>query len=183
MHPSAIVINGRTALFSIVHDITDRVRAERQLVESEANYRRALEQASDAIVVSDRQGAILDANARAEELLGFPREEIVGKRMDDFLMPEDRERKPFRLRDLLEGRSVLSEHRLQRKAGGTADVEISARDLGDGRFQAIVRDISERRRLEEQLRQAQKMEVSASSPAGSPTISTISSLSSWPTAR
>ncbi len=159
VHPSAIVINGRTALFSIVHDITDRVRAERQLVESEANYRRALEQASDAIVVSDRQGAILDANARAEELLGFPREEIVGKRMDDFLVPEDRERKPFRLRDLLEGRSVLSEHRLQRKAGGTADVEISARDLGDGRFQAIVRDISERRRLEEQLRQAQKMEA------------------------
>ncbi|MDZ4865201.1 MAG: PAS domain S-box protein [Gemmatimonadota bacterium] len=159
VHSSPIVLNGRTALFSIVHDITDRVRAERQLVESEANYRRALEQASDAIVVSDRQGAILDANARAEELLGFPREEIVGKRMDDFLMPEDRERKPFRLRELLEGRSVLSEHRLQRKAGGTADVEISARDLGDGRFQAIVRDISERRRLEEQLRQAQKMEA------------------------
>jgi PAS domain S-box-containing protein len=159
MHSSPIVLNGRPTLFCIVHDITDRLRAERQLVESEANYRRALEQASDAIVVSDRQGTFLEVNARAEEILGYRRMEIVGKRMEDFLPPEDRERVPFRLRDLLEGRSVLAERRLQRKGGGFVDVEISARDLGDGRVQAIVRDISERRRLEEQLRQAQKMEA------------------------
>ncbi len=159
VHSSPIVLNERRTLFSIVHDITDRVRVERQLVESESNYRRALEQASDAIVVSDRQGAILEVNARGEEILGYRREEIVGRRMDDLFAAEDRERKPFRLRDLIEGRSILSERRLIRKNGTHADVEISARDLGDGRFQAIVRDISERRRLEEQLRQAQKMEA------------------------
>ena len=159
VHSSPIELDGRRVLFSIVHDITDRVRAERQLVESEANYRRALEQASDAIVVSDRQGSILEVNARTEEILGFRREEIVGRRLEDFLPSEDRDRKPLRIRDLLDGGSILSERRLQRKNGTLADVEISARDLGDGRFQAIVRDISERRRLEEQLRQAQKMEA------------------------
>ena len=159
VHSSPIVLNGRPTLFSIVHDITDRVRVERQLVESESNYRRALQQASDAIVVSDRQGVILEVNARAEELLGFPWEEIRGRRMEDFVAPEDRDRLPLSLRDLLEGRATLHERRLARKGGGLVEVEISARDLGDGRFQAIVRDISERRRLEEQLRQAQKMEA------------------------
>jgi PAS domain S-box-containing protein len=159
VHSSPIELDGRRVLFSIVHDITDRVRAERQLVESEANYRRALEQASDAIVVSDRQGSILEVNARTEEILGYQREEIVGRRLEDFLPVEERDRKPLRIRDLLDGGSTLSERRLQRKNGSMADVEISARDLGDGRFQAIVRDISERRRLEEQLRQAQKMEA------------------------
>ena len=159
VHSSPIELDGRRVLFSIVHDVTDRVRAERQLVESEANYRRALEQASDAIVVSDRQGSILEVNARTEEILGYPRDEIVGRRLEDFLPAEERDRKPLRLRDLVDGRSILSERRLQRKNGSMADVEISARDLGDGRFQAIVRDISERRRLEEQLRQAQKMEA------------------------
>jgi two-component system cell cycle sensor histidine kinase/response regulator CckA len=159
MHASPILLNGRPTLFSIVHDITDRLRAERRLVESEANYRRALEQASDAIVVSDRQGVILEANARAEEILGFDRAEIVGHLFEEFVPAEDRERMPFRVRDLLEGRSVLAERRLRRKTGGFVDVEVSARDLGDGRVQAIVRDISERRRLEEQLRQAQKMEA------------------------
>ncbi|HWA57618.1 MAG TPA: PAS domain S-box protein [Gemmatimonadales bacterium] len=159
VHSSPFELDGRRVLFSIVHDITDRLRAERQLVESEANYRRALEQASDAIVVSDRQGVILEVNARTEEILGFRREEVVGRRLEDYLPAEDRERKPLRLRDLLDGGSLLAERRLQRKNGTLADVEISARDLGDGRFQAIIRDISERRRLEEQLRQAQKMEA------------------------
>jgi PAS domain S-box-containing protein len=159
VHSSPIELDGKRVLFSIIHDITDRLRAERQLVESEANYRRALEQASDAIVVSDRQGAILEVNARTEEILGYPREEIVGRRLEDFVPPEERERKPLRLRDLVEGRSMLAERRLSRRNGSVAEVEISARDLGDGRFQAIVRDISERRRLEEQLRQAQKMEA------------------------
>ncbi len=159
VHSSPIVLNGRRTLFSIVHDITDRVRAERQLVESEANYRRALEQASDAIVVSDRHGVILDVNARGEELLGYTRGEAIGRPIEDFSVPEDRERMPLRMRDLLGGRSVLSERRLVRKNGSIAEVEISARDLGDGRFQSIIRDISERRRLEEQLRQAQKMEA------------------------
>jgi len=159
VHSSPIELDGKRVLFSIIHDITDRVRAERQLVESEANYRRALEQASDAIVVSDRQGVILEVNARTEEILGYSREAIIGKRLEDFLPAEERERKPLRLRDLVEGRSLLSERRLQRRNGSIAEVEISTRDLGDGRFQAIVRDISERRRLEEQLRQAQKMEA------------------------
>ncbi|HTS88183.1 MAG TPA: PAS domain S-box protein [Gemmatimonadales bacterium] len=159
VHSSPIFLKGRPTLFSLVHDITDRVRAERQLVESEANYRRALEQASDAIIVSDRQGVILEVNARTEEILCCTREEIIGRRMEDFVAPEDRDRIPFRLRDLIEGRHGLSERRMQRKTGGFADVEISARDLGDGRYQAIVRDVSERRRLEEQLRQAQKMEA------------------------
>jgi PAS domain S-box-containing protein len=159
VHSSPIELDGRRVLFSIIHDITDRVRAERQLVESEANYRRALEHASDAIVVSDRQGVILEVNARTEEILGYNREAIVGKRLEDFVSPEERERKPLRLRELVEGRSLLAERRLQRRSGSMVEVEISARDLGDGRFQAIVRDISERRRLEEQLRQAQKMEA------------------------
>jgi PAS domain S-box-containing protein len=159
VHSSPIVLNGRSTLYSIVHDITDRMRAERRLVESEANYRRALEQASDAILVSDRQGVILEVNARAEEILGFTREEITGRRVEEFIAPRDRERLGLRLRELLDGRAGISEWRVLRKGGETVDVEITARDLGDGRLQAIVRDVSERRSLEEQLRQAQKMEA------------------------
>jgi len=159
VHSSPIVLNGRPVLFSIVHDITDRVRAERQLVESEANYRRALEQASDAIVVTDRQGVVLEVNARAEELLGYPRGDIVGRALEQFVPQEDRERQPLRMRELVEMPSTIVSRRLRREDGTAVEVEITARDLGDGRYQAIVRDISERHRLEEQLRQAQKMEA------------------------
>jgi PAS domain S-box-containing protein len=159
IHSTPIELDRKRVLFSILHDITDRLEAERQLAQSEANYRRALEQASDAIVVSDREGVILEANARTEELLGQPRERIEGRRLGDFITPEERERRPLNLRDLAEGGQGLAERRFVRRNGPPADVEISARDLGDGRFQAIMRDISERRRLELQLRQAQKMEA------------------------
>ena len=159
VHSTPIHLGGRRVNFSIIHDITERMGAERRLAASEANYRRALEQASDAIVVSDRGGVVLEVNSRAEELLGMPRAEIVGHRMEDLVSPEDRERFPLQLRELFEGRAALHERRLVRKDGAVAEVEISARDLGDGRYQAIIRDISERRRLEEQLRQAQKMEA------------------------
>ncbi len=159
VHSTPIQLDGRRVNYSIIHDITERVRAERRLAASEANYRRALEQASDAIVVSDREGVVLEINSRAEELLGMPRAEIVGHPMESLVSPEDRERFPLQLRELFEGRAALHERRLVRKDGAVAEVEISARDLGDGRYQAIIRDISERRRLEEQLRQAQKMEA------------------------
>ncbi|MDX2121814.1 MAG: PAS domain S-box protein [Gemmatimonadota bacterium] len=159
VHSTPIHLAGRRVNFSIVHDITERLGAERRLAESEANYRRALEQASDAIVVGDREGMVLEANSRAEELFGRARAEIIGHRMEELVSPADRERFPLNLRELFEGGAVLHERRLARKDGVVVEVEISARELGDGRYQAIIRDISERRRLEEQLRQAQKMEA------------------------
>jgi two-component system cell cycle sensor histidine kinase/response regulator CckA len=159
VHSSPIPMGGRDVLFSIVHDVSDRLRAERRLVESEGNYRRALEQASDAIVVTDLTEVIREVNARAEELLGRRREEIVGRRFAEFTPADERRRAPLRLQDLVSGAALLAERRLARPGGNPVEVEISARDLGDGRIQAIIRDISERRNLEEQLRQAQKMEA------------------------
>jgi len=160
VHSSPIDLEGRRVLFSIMHDITDRVKAERALVESEASHRRVLEEASDAILISDRDGIVLQANSRAGELFGLPPPSLVGARLDQFLGGEP-------LLGGLPGRSsgggpatpVLVERHLPRADGRIVVVELSARELGDGRVQAILRDISERRRLEEQLRQAQKMEA------------------------
>ena len=72
----------------------------------------------------------------------------------------------FRMEKLLEGKIVVSEHRLLRKDSNKVPVEISARILPDGRLQEIIRDITDRKlaedekqKLEEQLRRSQKLET------------------------
>ena len=61
--------------------------------------------------------------------------------------------KPLRFKELQEGKTLISEREMIRKDGTLIYVEISARQLPDGNFQGIVRDITERKQAEDQLRQ------------------------------
>ena len=90
---------------------------------------------------------------------GYSREEVIGMRVGDLILPEDLAREQLKMDTLHAGTPVVSERRLRRKDGTLLPVEISAKILSDGRLQCIVRDITERIRLEEQLRQSQKMEA------------------------
>ncbi|TCS36606.1 PAS domain S-box-containing protein/diguanylate cyclase (GGDEF)-like protein [Paucimonas lemoignei] len=73
-------------------DITQTVRTERALRESQENYRLLVETTIDfAIVVMDRDGAITSWNPGAEQILGMPAQEAIGRSMEDFFTPEDRD--------------------------------------------------------------------------------------------
>jgi PAS domain S-box-containing protein len=156
---SAVDLAGRRLLYSIVYDLTQRLQAERALEASEARYRALMSEASDAFFISDAQHRLVDVNARACELTGYAEDQLLRMRMDDLMQPEDLTRLPLRVEELRAGHTVLQERRLIRKGGEVVHVEISAKMLEDGRIQAIARDVTERRRLEEQLRQSQKMEA------------------------
>ena len=79
-------------------------------------------------------------------------------RVTDFVVPEDRERVPVEAGKVLAGRTSFCEWRFRRKDGSTFPGEVSARLLPDGRMLGILRDLSERRKLEQQFIQAQKLE-------------------------
>ena len=106
--------------------------------------------------VADLDGRYTDVNEAGCHMLGYTREEIVGKTIIDLLPPGDVGRLWQEKEDLIGGAIRLSEWRLRRKDGSHVPVEVSARILPDGRWQAFVRDISERRQREEQLRQTQE---------------------------
>jgi len=128
-----------------------RKQAEQDLRESEERYRTLIEQASDAIFVANPDGQYVDVNSAGCKLLGYTREEILQLMMHDVTTPSPEE--TSRLKELQEGKTVLSERELIRKDGTLVSVEISARQLPDGRLQGIARDITERKRAEDQLRQ------------------------------
>jgi len=153
-------------VFGSYEDITERKRAEQELRRSEERYRTLVEQASDGIFVTDQEGNFVDVNSSACAMVGYSRSELLSMHMRDLVRPEDIAEQPLRFPELRAGKHTVTERRLKRKDGELVPVEISAKMLPDGRIQGIARDISERKRAEEererleaQLRQAQKMET------------------------
>ena len=142
-----VEVLARTAALAI-----ERGQAERSLARSEANYRMLLEHASDGIHTYDPRGRIIDTNSKFCEMLGYTREELLRLNVNDLIPPEDLAAAPIRFDELQAGRTLLTERLLRRKDGALLPVEISGRMIREGVLQSIVRDISERKRAEEELR-------------------------------
>jgi PAS domain S-box-containing protein len=140
-----------------------RNRAEQALVESERRYRALVEFSPDAVFIS-RANKIVFANKPCLKLLGaLTAEQVLGKSILDFIHADYHALVRERIRILESGKPVpLSEERIIRLDGSLVDVEISASPfLEDGAHavQIVCRDISDRKSLEAQFHQAQKMEA------------------------
>lgn len=119
------------------------------LRESEQRYRTLIEEASEAILTSDHTGNFLDVNSKAVELLGYTREELQKLSVQDIITGQDRDNLTRQWEgSLYAGKTLVMERQMLRKDGTLVAVESSSKMLEDGRLQAIVRDISERKRAE-----------------------------------
>ena len=124
--------------------------------ESDRSYRFLLEEASDAILIADAGWRWVTVNPQACNLLGYTEAELLALSVVDVVAPEDLAAQPLRLDALRDHQRVRSERLLLRKDGRRVPTEISSRILPDGRFQAIVRDITERREAEAALRRGRE---------------------------
>jgi PAS domain S-box-containing protein len=159
--------DGRHAALVVVQDITPRLRAEAALADSESRKAAMLDAALDAIVAIDSDGRITDFNPAAERLFGWTRHEITGRPIADTIIPpslRDRHRAGL-ARYLRTGESTILGRRLELTAldstGREFPVELTVCRIpspGPPTFTGFIRDLTETRRIEEQLLQAQKME-------------------------
>lgn len=135
------------------------------LEKSEEKFRVLFEFAPDACYLSSLEGTLIDGNKTAEKLLGYNKEELIGKNFLELnlLPPEQLPKARELMSKNFEGKGTgPDEFILNRKNDENVLVEIGTRPIeigGQKIVLGIVRDISERRRLEEQLHQAQKMEA------------------------
>ena len=152
--PVAILAAAMTAVSLVLLVVTavPLNRAHQDVEASRTQTRSLVEQAPDGIFVANIDGRYTDVNDAGCRMLQYSREEIVGKTIVDLLPPEDIERLWQSRELLLQGTIQVDEWRLRRKDGSYVPVEVSARILPDGRWQGFVRDISERKRLEGELR-------------------------------
>jgi len=144
-------------------DITERRQAEQRLRESELRFRTVVEQGADAFFLYDLDRNIVDVNQRACESLGYDREELLSMQLGQVAAVDTSQAAVEAVkRQLEEGRTLTLEGVHRRKDGSTFPVEVRVCMLeveGRAFTQVLARDISERVHLEEQLRQAQKLEA------------------------
>lgn len=137
---------------TVLHETLRRARL------SEGRYRSLFEKTNDAIFLVKPDYTYLEANQNASDLLGYTREELVGRSVFDSIPQEEREavRRYYNQLEKL-GSLPLYERNLVRSDGSRRMAEVSVNLVKDERgqvlfFQTVMRDITERKRLEEQLR-------------------------------
>ncbi len=156
-------------LLAIGQDITERLRSEKALQNSEKQFKTLFNNSTDAVFIHDFKGQILEVNEVAYKRLGYSHNELLKMTPRDFNPPEQALHVSKRL-NKIKGKG---HHRFETvhigRSGKNIPVEIISRTIHYAGKQAIIstaRDISERKqaeedraRLESQLRQAQKMEA------------------------
>jgi len=154
----------------IIREVTQRWQAEEALRDSEERYRELLENANDIIYTHDLNGRFTSINKAAERVCGYSQQEALNLSIYDVVTPEYREEaRRMAARKVDDKTSTRYELEIFSKSGQRVTVEVSTRIImTDGRpvgIQGIARDISERRRadeerrrLEAQLQHAQKLE-------------------------
>ena len=140
----------------LVRDITERVQAEKKLRESEVKYRTLVEKASDAIFIADFTGKILIVNPAACRLSQYTEAELLQRTIFDFTLPDELSRQPLQFEVIASGGTARAERKLRRKDLTQIDVEITASKVSEDRFLAFIRDISERKKIEKELRDSRE---------------------------
>jgi two-component system cell cycle sensor histidine kinase/response regulator CckA len=155
----------------VKQDITERKKAEENrrnaeeaLRESEERYRKLVENAIDLIYTHDLSGNFLSVNSAVEKITGYTKEEVLRMNLDQAVAPEYLETTKALMAAKIAGKSVPAyELEIMAKGGRRVTVEVNTRILRKKdvpvAVQGIARDITERKQLEEQFRQAQKMEA------------------------
>jgi two-component system cell cycle sensor histidine kinase/response regulator CckA len=151
---------------SIIRDITAKKEAEKELKETRKFLESVIEYSMDGIIVCDPTGSILSVNSAVENMSGYSRKELTNQHIS-LLAPEDKRIR----REILERQSRLFtngvanfEATWEKKDGSRIDIEQSVsfikNDKGDNvAGVSIARDITEKKSLERQLLQSQKMET------------------------
>jgi len=150
------------ALISVARDITERKQAEEALLQSEEKYRTVLESNPDPVVVYDMEGRVIFLNPAFTRVFGWSLEERLGKKIDNFVPEENWPETRMminKVTTLGESFSGL-ETRRYTKEGNILDISISGSCYRDqeGNVAASVinlRDITDQKRLENQLQKAQ----------------------------
>jgi PAS domain S-box-containing protein len=140
----------------VARDITARKEAEAALRASEARYRTLFDYAPDGIIVASPDGRHLDVNPSAAAMLGYSREQLLALRTADLVAAPDTGDIDAAPEEIGRQLTFQRESQFRRKDGTVFPVDVIATRMPDGNRLAMIRDVSERNRAIEALRNAEE---------------------------
>ncbi len=143
-------------IVGIVQDITGHSVVKKALRESEENYRALFEQAIDGIAITDLEGNYLDVNEAGCRMSGYSIDEFRKLNIRDLIALEEHFNSAVNIESLKSDGGVRSVRTIVRKDGSRFIAEISGKKLNDGRFQGIIRDITELKEAEAAARESEE---------------------------
>jgi PAS domain S-box-containing protein len=163
------VIAGRPRIVAFKREITERKLAEQSLRASEGQYRAIFNASADALVLWNSRSQRVDVNPAYERMYGYSRDEVLGGARGRDVPAEHRQRQVEIIARTLSGERCHEEIETVRRSGERFPIEVRTIPIlhrGEPHVLAMIRDLTERRRVEQdraqleaQLRQAQKMEA------------------------
>ncbi len=153
---ASIIKNSKGQINTIVQviDITENKKAEKELKESEEWNKEIFEGSRDAIFIVDKNGGIVDVNQAAELLTGYSKSRLLKMSIPDLHEEEDLEAYKKFFKEIIRGKSVISEARLLRKDGKKIETEFSNKRViinGVPYMHTVARDVTERKKIEKEL--------------------------------
>jgi PAS domain S-box-containing protein len=133
----------------------------KELSISEKWHKAIFDNATDGVIVQDRNGAIVNVNKKACEIHGFERDSLIGVNIELLEARGDKTQIDERRERILHGDSIIYETEHYRREGEKVDLEVSAKAIeigGELFIQSFFRDITEKKRIQEQLMHSQKMD-------------------------
>jgi two-component system, cell cycle sensor histidine kinase and response regulator CckA len=145
-------------------DVSVRKQAEQALRESEARYRDLFDNASDLVCTTTLDGTFLYVNRAWREAMGLSDEQLAGRPFPDLVHPDSRDRYRSVVARAEAGEPIGQVDLVLVTAGGMpltleGNISCTATDGGPPRLRGIYRDVTERKRVEEQLRRAERMQA------------------------
>lgn len=151
-----VKINNSEYVLGIARDITDKKRARQELLISEEKFKTIFNSASDCIIIYDLDGNILEINDIACKRFGFSRKDLLNKSFFDTYISDNFKMLIETKQELLKKGELIFESEAVLKNGKKAPVEISSKIVNYNGTKAILsisRDISERKKIEELLKE------------------------------
>jgi PAS domain S-box-containing protein len=136
----------------VARDITEHKRTEEARRASESRYRTLFDHAPSGIVIANPESHYIDANPSICRMLGYTREELIGLHASDVVAQTEAQHIGPALRTIKSSSDYQREWQFQRKDGSFFAAEVMATLMPDGNLLGLIRDVTERKRAEEEVR-------------------------------
>jgi PAS domain S-box-containing protein len=148
-----LTIQGESFIHCVIQDITIKKRTIETLKKSEYKYKSLFENSADGILVFNEQSEILELNNKICDILGYSREELILLKGHEIIHSENllNKENEVSLEQLQQGKTLIVQYRLRKKDGSYIFTELSTKMIAEGQFLSIIRDITEKKKIVDEL--------------------------------